>query len=96
LADAFLTSLLSGDILGFVVSMYTSSMGQGFYAFVLAIVCGAMYNRTRSMGLLVVLWFLLGGVWITAAAEVSPIAVLLVALGVVGTIFKLYVLSRST
>jgi len=96
MADAFLTSLLNGDILGFVVSCYTSMMGQGFYAFVLTILFGSLYNRTRSIGLCVVMWFLLGGVWIVAAAEVSPIAMLLVGLGIVGTLFKLYTLTRSS
>jgi len=95
MADAFLTSLLNGDILGFVTSMYTSVMGQGFYAFVLAIVFGAFYNRGGTLPC-IVLWLLLGGVWIVAAAEASPIAVGLLVLGIVGVIFKLYTLMRST
>ena len=95
MTDPLLTSLLNGDIIGFVVSCYTSTMGQGFYAFVLLIVFGSLYNRTRSLALCIVMWLLLGSTWIVAAAEVSPIAMVLVALGIVGTFWKVYVMTRA-
>lgn len=87
--DAFITSLLNGDVLGFVISCYVSPMGQGFYAFMLLVVFGALYNRTHSLALCAVMWLLLGSTWIVAAAEASSIAVVLVALGLVGILFSL-------
>ena len=95
MADPFLTSLLNGDVIGFIISCYTSAMGQGFYAAVLLIFFGALYNRTRSLALCAVLWLLLGATWIVTALEVSPIAMLLVALGLTGVIYTVFGRSSS-
>jgi len=91
MADPFITSLLNGDLLGFVLSIYTSTMGQGFYAFVLLITFGALYNRTRSLALCSILWLILGGIWISTnwLSTVSPIAMILVAAGLTGIVFNL-------
>lgn len=89
MADPLLTSLLNGDIIGFVTSCYTSVMGQAFYGFMLLIFFGAIYNRTRSVALCSILWLLLGSAWIVTAAVVSPIAMILVAAGLTGIIFEL-------
>ena len=94
MADPFLTSLLNGDVIGFILSCYTSAMGQGFYAFVLLIGFGALYNRTRSLALCSIMWLLLGSAWITTALEASPIAVLLVALGLTGIVYSVFTRSR--
>lgn len=88
--DPLVQSLLNGDILGFVIACYTSVMGQGFYAFVLLIGFGVVYNKTRSVALCSILWLLLGGLWITTAAVVSPVAVILVALGLGGIVYSVF------
>ena len=92
MADPFLTALLNGDLIGFVVSCYTSQMGMAFYASVLLIVFGMVYNQTRSLTLCAVLWLLLGGSWlyVEGIGEISPIAIMLFALGLTGIIYKLY------
>ena len=88
--DPLLQSLLNGDVLGFVISCYTSVMGQSFYGFVLFMFFGVLYNRTKSLALCSILWLLLGGAWITTTAIVSPIAVVLVALGLTGILYSVF------
>lgn len=90
MTDALLQSLLSGDVFGFVISCYTSLIGQGFYGFVLAITFGVIYNRTKSVALCSILWLLLGGAWITTVRLVSPIAIVLVAAGVAGIVYSVF------
>lgn len=89
MSDAFITSLINGDVLGFVISCYVSPMGQGFYAFVLLVVFGALYNRTKSIALCAIMWLLLGSIWIVAVMEVTPIAMILCAAGITGIFFTL-------
>lgn len=88
--DPLLQNLLNGDVLGFVISCYTSVMGQGFYALVLLIVFGVVYNRTHSLALCSILWLLLGGLWILTVPIISPIALVLVAFGLAGILYSLY------
>lgn len=88
--DPLIQSLLNGDIIGFVISCYTSVMGQSFYGVVLLIMFGGLYNRTRSLALCSILWLLLGGAWIAAAAIVSPLAMILVAMGLAGIIYSIF------
>jgi len=90
MADPLLQSLLNGDIIGFVISCYTSTMGQGFYAWMLLMFFGVLYNRTRSVALCSILWLLLGGAWIVTAMEVSAIALILVALGLTGILYSVF------
>jgi len=90
MVDPLLQYILNGDVIGFVIACYTSVMGQGFYAFVLLIFFGGLYNRTRSLALCSILWLLLGGMWITTVAIVSPIAMILVAMGLTGIIYSVF------
>lgn len=94
MADPLLQQLLNGDVIGFVISCYTTAIGQGFYALTLLIFFGALYNKTKSVALCSILWLLLGGTWIVTMPEVSPIAVLLVTLGLSGVLYSL--LGRSS
>lgn len=88
--------LLSGDFIGFITACYTSKIGQGFYALVLLVVFGVMYNRTQSIALCSIMWLLLGSLWIAATSIVSPIAVILCGLGLAGILYKLFAKSSST
>lgn len=90
MADPLLTYLINWDFLGFVTACYTSVMGQGFYAFVLTIFFGIIYNRSRSLALCAVLWLLLGSSWLVLTVEISPIAVGLCLLGVIGIMYKVF------
>ena len=90
MADPLLQYLLNGDILGFTIACYTTTMGQGFYALVLLIFFGVLYNRTHSIALCSILWLLLGSSFIATTMIVSPIAIVLVALGLTGIIYSVF------
>ncbi len=82
--------LANADILGFIVACYVSIIGEMFYAFVIFISFGVLYLKTKSVVLCSVLWLLLGGTFITLTTVISPIAVILVALGITGMIYRLF------
>lgn len=90
MADLFITYLIDGDIIGFVIACYTDKMGMAFYGYVLAILSGIFYNRTKSVPFVSVMWLLLGGTFITLTWRFSPIAIILVTFGLVGVIYSLF------
>lgn len=88
--NPLLQYLLNGDFIGFTIACYTTKIGQGFYAILLAIIFGSLYNRTKSLILCAILWLLLGGTFLILYPVVSPIAIALVALGITGLLWKLH------
>lgn len=88
--DPLIQNLINGDLIGFVISCYTSVMGQTFYGFVMFIMFMVVYNKTRSLALISILWLLLGGIFIVSVAEFSPIAMVLVAFGLTGIVYKVF------
>lgn len=90
MADPFIQYLMQGDLLGFIIACYTSPMGMGFYGYLLAMFSIIFYNRTRSIGFISIMWLVLGGVFISLTWMFSPLAVILVTLGIVGIIYSLF------
>jgi hypothetical protein len=78
------------DLLGFIVACYVSLIGEAFYAFVIFISFSLVYLKTKSVVLCSILWLLLGGVFMQMTKIISPIAVILVALGITGMIYRLF------
>jgi hypothetical protein len=88
--NALWTYLLEGNYLGFIVACYTILIGEGFYAYVMLVGFGIVYARTRNLGLIAIMWTVLGSFFILLAPLASPIVVMLWIFGVVGTLFSLY------
>ena len=82
--------LLDGDILGFIVACYTTTIGVYFYGIILLIVSVILYNRSKSVGLVSVLWILLGGGFMVVFGLFSPLAIVLVIFGITGMVWSLF------
>jgi len=88
--DLLMQYLLNGDLLGFLTATFTTRIGQNFYGILSLIVSVPLYNRTQNVMYCVVLWMLLGTLFITAMPIVSPIAVFLVVLAITVALLKLF------
>lgn len=89
--DDFLTQyLFQGDLVGFIIAVWTSSMGQMFYGMLIAILTVPLYMRTQSLTYVSILWLLSWGILQT----MLPLAVwnighVFLILGTGGLLFKL-------
>jgi len=81
--------LINGDFIGFVVACYTSRIGQGFYAVLMLVLFGVVYNKTKSVALCSILWLLIGGALIIAMPIVSPVAVVFSCIGLTGLVYQM-------
>ena len=92
MAGVLWEKLLEGDLLGFLVSCYTTMLGNPdiFYGLLTMITTGVLYIRTQSLLYVSIVWILLGGILIVAMPAVSPIAVFLLAFGVAGMLYKTF------
>lgn len=88
--EMLLQYLLQGDFLGFLTGCFTTRIGQNFYAILALIFSIPLYNRTQNVMYCSLVWIILGGLFIIAMPLVSPVAVLLVTLGVSVTLLKLF------
>lgn len=89
--------LFEGDYFGFIQACYVSAFQSAdlFYAVVMLIITMPIYIRTKSLLLLCILWILLGGIIVTAVPLVSSMAFLLMAFGICGVLYKLYLRVRG-
>jgi len=90
LADALQQYLIEGDYLGFVTACYTQAIGQGFFAIVALAMFGVLYNRTKSIALCSIVWLLTGSSLIAAFNIISPLAVILVSVGLTGIVYGVF------
>lgn len=81
--------LYNGDIIGFVIACYTSRIGEGFYAIMMLMLFGIVYNKTKSATLCEILWLLIGGALIVAMPIISPVAIIFMVLGLTGLVYSM-------
>lgn len=82
--------LLAWDVIGFVFAMYVSKIGVAFYGIIGLIVFGVFYNRTKSLAFISVMWILMAGYFVSVTMEFTPVAIVMVILGLVGIIYSLF------
>lgn len=89
--------LLEGDLLGFFQALFLYSFNSAdlFYGVLAMVFCIPIYIRTKSLLFLCIIWIILGSFFVTLMPIVSGLAVLFMALGIGGVIFKL-IRSRTT
>jgi len=88
--------LLNNDLIGFIIAIYTSVLGQLFYGVLVMIITVPLYMRTQSLSYVTILWILMG----TLIETVLPIAVfnighVLIVLGIAGLLYKLFTSERG-
>ena len=83
--------ILEGDLLGFfqALFMYSFNSADLFYGVLAMVFCIPLYIRTKSLIFLCIVWIVLGGFFIALMPIVSGLALLFMALGIGGLIFKL-------
>ncbi len=84
--------LYSGDVLGFFQAYYLSAFGiiDLLYGVICLLFLVPLYLRTKSLLLLCILWILLGGFFVAVMQAVSVFAVLFIAFGIAGLLYKLF------
>jgi hypothetical protein len=82
--DPLMQYVLNGDLIGFVLATYTSTIGNVFYAVAVFFVTSVIYLRQQSLFLVSLLWLFIGGSYIALFWEFSSVAVLFTVLGVAG------------
>jgi hypothetical protein len=85
-----------GDFLGWLQASYVTSLGfvDLVYGLIAMLFFIPLYIRTKSLLLLCIVWILLGGFYIASMQVVSALAILFLALGLGGLLFKVFT-SRS-
>ena len=84
--------LYEGDILGLLQAIYVSNFVSSdlFYGFLTLLLTSPLYIRTKSLMLLIIIWILLGGLFIVAMPIVSGLGLFLVIMGFGALFFKLF------
>jgi hypothetical protein len=87
----FWTFLYAGNLLGFFRAIYVSAFGleDVLYACLVLLFIIPVYLRTKSLWLICVLWVMLGGFALALMPVVSPFALVFLALGIGGILYKL-------
>ncbi len=78
------------DLIGFIVACWTFKLGDSFFVILSMVITLAIYIKLKSLSLMIVMWFLLGGIWIAAVPMVSPVVYLLFVFGVASILFKIF------
>lgn len=90
MADLLSQYLLKGDLIGFINAVYTSLIGELWFAIPLMIIFIPLYIKTRSIAYCALLWMLLGGILIgLLPAQAATVGSIFVILGVAIILFKL-------
>jgi len=83
--------LRNGDLVGFIIAVYTSLIGQVFYGIMMVIVTVPLYVRTQSVMYCSILWVTVSGLLSalipTAGFNISYV---LLAAGIAGILFELF------
>lgn len=90
--DAFWIFFYEGNFLGGIQSFFISSFLnlETAIALIAMLFLVPLYLRTKSLMLICVLWIMLGGFFIAAMPMASGLAVLFMALGVGGVVWRLF------
>ena len=85
-----LTYLMAGDYLGFILSCYTTRIGQLAYVLIIMIFTVPLALRTQSITYVAIVWVILGGIFQAAVPLIGPATVILEILGIGALIFRLF------
>lgn len=89
-SNLLLQYLLHGDMIGLVIAVYTSTMGEWFFGAVMLIVSVPLYIRTQSVTYCVVLWLVCSGMlMVIVPFQFQKVISLFIILTVAGIIYSL-------
>lgn len=90
--DALWDYLYDGDFIGFffAILVFAFQVQDLAIGFISMIFLGALYLRTGSLLLLCIAWLLIGSFLISLMPGVSAVAILFMALGVAGLLYRLF------
>lgn len=60
-ADLIQQYLMTGDMMGFIIAIFSQSIGSVFFGIVLMGFSVPIYTRTQSIGLIALIWFIVWG-----------------------------------
>ena len=80
-------------MIGFILAIFTSSMGEYFLGFVILLVTVPLYMRTQSFTYVYLLWLIIGATSLFALVPLGAytVAAVFTALGGAGILYKLFV-----
>ena len=93
--DPLFQYLLSMDLVGFVFACYTSVIGPLAFGLPILFISAVLYIRQKSLFIVSMVWLLVGAGFISAMAELSPLAVVFTALGLAGVLVQLVLTWRK-
>lgn len=89
--------LIEGNYLGFLQAVYVSAFVSidVFYGMLLMLFTSPLYIRTKSLMLLVIIWILLGGFFITLMPLVAGLGLFLIIMALASVLLKLFLTVRG-
>lgn len=89
--DPIWQNMANGDFFGFFQACYLFAWVNPdvFYGVISMLFLVPLYIRTKSLILICIIWILIGSLIVVAMPIVSTIAILFMALGIGGLLFKL-------
>lgn len=88
--DLLAQYLIKGNLLGFLVATFTTRLGSSFYGLISFLVAIPLYNRTQTVMAPVVVWLLLGGLFLASMPMITPMAVILIIVALTVMFFRLF------
>ena len=90
MSDLLSQYLMQGDFIGFINAVYTSILGELWFAIPLLILFVPLYIKTESLEFCAILWILIGGLLIAMLpAMAATTGTLLLVLGLAVLLYRL-------
>ena len=90
MSDLLSQYIMNGDLIGFINAVYTSLIGEIWYAIPLAIIFIPLYIKTGSLTFCSIMWILLGGVLVgLLPARAAAAGTVFIILGIAVLLYKL-------
>jgi hypothetical protein len=83
--------LINGNYLGFIHSIFVSTLGETFYALILLFLSLAVYIRNKTIAIPSILWILFGGFWAVLSPAFAPVPYIISGIGVAGILYSIFV-----
>jgi len=95
MGDLITQYLVQGDLIGFILAIYTRPMGQIFYGLLMLIPSFTIYMKTQNLTYVYILWAGLSSVMLTMLPLAAfSVAHVFLALGAMGLLMKLVITLR--
>lgn len=92
--DPLLQYLIEGDIIGFILACYTTTIGSTFYGLFIMTVAGLIYIRYKSLFMVSLLWLTIGGAFIMLTGMFAFLPVAFTILGIAGVMYEIFMTWR--